>query len=90
MLSAAGGYELLTIAHVKTAWKKFKELLSVLSSRHLSFKTGGHMASIWIEESDWLKIRNGHGILIYSAGQGLILCSETASVFTKFHVEPSV
>ena len=21
--------------------------------------------------SDWLKIRNGHGILIYSAGQGL-------------------
>ena len=24
--------------HVKTAWKKFKELLSVLSSRHLSFQ----------------------------------------------------
>ena len=22
--------------------------------------------------SDWLKIRSGHGILIYSAGQGLI------------------
>ena len=39
MLSAAGGCELSTTTHVKNAWKKFKELLSVLSSRHLSFKT---------------------------------------------------
>ena len=45
MLSAAGGCELSTITHVKTAWKKFKELLPVLSSRHLSFKTCGHMYS---------------------------------------------
>ena len=29
------------------------------------------IATIWIKQSDWLKIRNGHGILIYSAGQGL-------------------
>ena len=30
---------------VKTAWKKFKELLPVLSSCHLSFKTHGYMYS---------------------------------------------
>ena len=40
MLSAAGGCELSTTTHVKTAWKKFK-LLPVLSSCHLSFKTHG-------------------------------------------------
>ena len=41
MLSAAGGGELSTTTCVKTIWKKFKELLPVLSSRHLSFKTCG-------------------------------------------------
>ena len=35
MLSAAGGCELSTTTRVKTAWKKFKDLLPVLSSRHL-------------------------------------------------------
>ena len=45
MLSAAGGCELSTTTHVKTAWKKFKDLLPVLSSRHLSFKTCGHVYS---------------------------------------------
>ena len=45
MLSAAGGCELSTTTCVKTAWKKFKELLPVLSSRHLSFKTRGHVYS---------------------------------------------
>ena len=45
MLSAAGGSELSTTTHVKTAWKKFKELLPVLTSRHLSFKTRGRMYS---------------------------------------------
>ena len=39
MLSAAGGCEL------STAWKKFKDLLPVLSSHHLSFKTRGHVYS---------------------------------------------
>ena len=38
MLSAAGGCELSTTTHVKTAWKKFKDLLPVLSSRHRSLK----------------------------------------------------
>ena len=45
MLSAAGGCELLTTTCLKTTWKKFKELISVLSSRHLSFKMRCHMYS---------------------------------------------
>ena len=45
MLSAAGGCELSTTTRVKTAWKKLKDLLPVLSSRHLSFKTRGHVYS---------------------------------------------
>ena len=34
---------------MKTAWKKFKDILPVLSSCHLSFKTRGHMYSscVW-------------------------------------------
>ena len=49
MLSAAGGCELSTTTRVKTAWKKFKDLLLVLSSCHLSFKTRGHVYSscVW-------------------------------------------
>ena len=43
MLLAAGGCELSTTTRVKTAWKKFKELL--LGSCHLSFKTCGHAYS---------------------------------------------
>ena len=45
MLSAASGCELLITTHVKTAWKKFKELIPVLSSCHLSFKTRGYVYS---------------------------------------------
>ena len=45
MLSAAGGCELSTTTRVKTAWKKFKELKPVLSSRHLSSKTRGRVYS---------------------------------------------
>ena len=45
MLSAADGCELSTTTRVKTAWKKFKDLLPVLSSCHLSFKTRGHVYS---------------------------------------------
>ena len=45
MLSAAGGCELSTTTHVKTAWKKFKELKPVLSFRHFSFKTRGRVYS---------------------------------------------
>ena len=45
MLSAAGSCELSTTTHVKTAWKRFRELLPSLSSCHLSFKTCGHVYS---------------------------------------------
>ena len=43
------------------------------------------MSTIWIKYSDWLKIGNGHGVLIYSAGQGLILdfCTECRVVLSK-------
>ena len=45
MLSAAGDCELSTTTCVKTAWKKFKDLLPVLSSHHFSFKTRGRVYS---------------------------------------------
>ena len=51
MLSAAGGCELSTTTCVKTAWKKFKELIPVLSSHHLSFKTCGSMYSSCAEHN---------------------------------------
>ena len=51
MLSAAGGCELSTTTRVKTVWKKFKELLPVLSSCHLSFKTRGHVYSSCVQSA---------------------------------------
>ena len=45
MLSSAGGFELAMTMHVKTTWKKSKELLPVLSSCHLSYKTLGRVYS---------------------------------------------
>ena len=45
MLSAGGGSEITVTTRVKLAWKKFRELLPVLISRHLSYKTCGHVYS---------------------------------------------
>ena len=45
MLSAGGGCEMAVTIRVKTVWKKFRELLPVLTSRHLSYKTRGHVYS---------------------------------------------
>ena len=45
MLSAGGGCETAVTTCVKTAWKKFRELLPVLTSCHLSYKTCGHVYS---------------------------------------------
>ena len=45
MLSTACGCELSTTICVKTAWKKFKELLQILFSHHLSFRTRGRVYS---------------------------------------------
>ena len=49
MLSIAGGCELSATSCVKTTWKKFKELLPVLSSRHLSFKAHGRVYSSCVQ-----------------------------------------
>ena len=51
MLSVAGSYELSTATRVKTTWKKFKEVLPVLSSRHLSFKTWQHVQLFCAEQN---------------------------------------
>ena len=45
MLFACGGCEIAITSRVKTAWKKFRELLPVLTSHHLSYKTRGHVNS---------------------------------------------
>ena len=45
MLSVGVGCELSITIHVKTARKKFEELLTDLSFPHLSFKTQGHVYS---------------------------------------------
>ena len=50
-LSAAGGCELSTTTRVKTAWKKIKELIPVLSSRHLSLKTCGRVYSSCVQSA---------------------------------------
>ena len=49
MLSAGGGCEITVTTRVKTAWKKLRELLPVLTSDHLSYKTRGHVYSscVW-------------------------------------------
>ena len=60
MLSAAGGCELSTTTRVKTAWKKFKDLLPVLSSRHLSFKTRGRVYSSCVRSASSMPERLGH------------------------------
>ena len=51
MLSAAGGCELSTTTCVKNAWKKFKDLLPILSSHHLSFKTCGCVYSSCVQSA---------------------------------------
>ena len=43
MLSAGGGCEITVTTHVKTAWKKFRDLLPDVTSRHFSYKTRGHV-----------------------------------------------
>ena len=45
MLSAGGGCEITATTRVKTAWKKFRELLPVHTSHNFSYKTRGHVYS---------------------------------------------
>ena len=51
MLSAGGGCEITISTRVKTAWKKLRELLSVLTSLHLSYKTRDHVNSSWVRSA---------------------------------------
>ena len=51
MLSAGGGCEIAVTTRVKTAWKKFRELLPVFTSRHLSYKTRGHVYSSFVRSA---------------------------------------
>ena len=43
MLNAGGGCDLAVTTRVKTAWKKFRELSPVLTTRHLCPKTRGRI-----------------------------------------------
>ena len=36
----------------------------------------GAVHALTFKKFDWLKIRSGHGILIYSAGQGLTIIQQ--------------
>ena len=49
MLSTGGGCEITVTTHVKTAWKKLRELLPVLTSHHLPYKIPSHVYSscVW-------------------------------------------
>ena len=60
---------------MKTGWKKFKELIPVLSSSHLSFKTRGSVYSSCM----WSRARE----IIGFAGSGLIF--ETENQFISRH-----
>ena len=51
MLCAGQGCELTVTTCVKTAWKKFRDLLSVLTSCHLSYKTCDHAYSSCIRSA---------------------------------------
>ena len=45
MLNVGVGCEIMVIISEETAWKKFSELLPILTSRHLSYKTRCHVYS---------------------------------------------
>ena len=51
MLSAGRGCEIVVTTRVKTDRKKFRELLPVLTSRHLSYKTRGHVYSSCVQSA---------------------------------------
>ena len=77
MLSAGGGCELAAITRCKCAWDKFRQLLSLLTNRHLPFLTRGklysscvrsvmlHAAETWAMKVDTLNRlrRNNHAMI---------------------------
>ena len=51
MFKSCGGCEILVTSRVKAAWKKFRELLPVLTSHDLAYKTHGHVYSSCIRSA---------------------------------------
>ena len=51
MLSAGGSCEITVTSPVKTACKKFRELLLVLTCCHLSYKTRGYVYSSCVQST---------------------------------------
>ena len=51
MLGAAGGCDSATITRVGCAWKKFRELLPVLTSSSLSLRVRGHIYSVCVRSA---------------------------------------
>ena len=58
MLSAGGGCEITVSTCVKTVWKKLRELLPVLTSSHLCYKTRGYVYSSCVRSS--MPVKLGH------------------------------
>ena len=58
VFSAGGGCEITVTTRVETAWKKFRELLPVLTSRHLSYKIHGHVYSSCVPSA--MPVKRGH------------------------------
>ena len=83
MLSAAGGCEFSTTIGVKTAWKKFNELLPVLSSCHLS-RHAAACTSLVCGKTNIMICGTGPDLLqssgefpcsVYRTGVGSIFCN---------------
>ena len=51
MLSARGGCEAAVRARVGSAWKKFRDLLPILTARSLSYRTRGHVYSVCVRSA---------------------------------------
>ena len=60
MLSAGRGCEITVTTRVKTAWKKFRELLPVPTSCNLSHKTCGHVYSFCMRAPCSMPVKLGH------------------------------
>ena len=48
MICPGGGCELSSITRIRTAWGKFRELLPLLTSRHISFTTKGQVYTTYV------------------------------------------
>ena len=63
MLSAVVGCGLAVATHVLTAWKKFRDHLPVITSRHLSYKTCGHVYNSCVQR---VMLHNSESLVICS------------------------